>query len=207
MQLDTYDREIERYGGAAGIVLAEQLFHADSEAALAIVDVLQGDEGAEARWRLAVCGIDLMLDDLGFDADDKRTVLGQVRDGFFREFGGGKPLRIQLDQKQRAERRSLEKLLDEDPEATAGLAILKIRSERHAPVVAELRRLEQARRLTMPVMQIAPSLVHMQVNRLIRSAQRAHELVLYDLLAAIYDSRAARKTRKVSPLRSARLHE
>jgi hypothetical protein len=58
--------------------------------------------------------------------------------------------------------------------------------------VAELRRLEQAGRLTAPVAQIAPSLVHMHVNRLIRSAQRAHELVLYDLLSAIFDSRAAR---------------
>jgi thiopeptide-type bacteriocin biosynthesis protein len=200
MQLDTYDREIERYGGAAGIVVAERLFHADSEAVLAIVDVLEGDEGADARWRLAVCGIDLLLDDLGFDADGKRAILGQVRDGFFREFGGGKPLRVMLDQKQRAERRTLEKLLEEmlDPVrgATSGLSFLRNRSVRNAPLAAELRRLEQARRLTMPVTQIAPSLIHMQVNRLIRSDQRAHELVLYDLLAAIYDSRAARTARR-----------
>jgi class I lanthipeptide synthase len=199
MQLDTYDREIERYGGPAGIVLAEQLFHADSEAVLAIVDVLKGDEGADARWRLGVCGIDILLDDLGFDGSEKRAVLRQLREGFFREFGGGKPLRVQLDQKQRAERRSLEELLDPARGATselaAGLAILKRRSERHAPLIAELRRLEQARRLTIPMTQIAPSLIHMHLNRLIRSAQRAHELVLYDLLAAIYDSRAARTAR------------
>jgi lantibiotic biosynthesis protein len=44
------------------------------------------------------------------------------------------------------------------------------------------------------VTQIAPSLIHMLVNWLIRSAPRAHELVLYDLLAAIYDSQAARAT-------------
>jgi thiopeptide-type bacteriocin biosynthesis protein len=35
-QLDTYEREVERYGGAAGITPAEKLFHADSEAALAV---------------------------------------------------------------------------------------------------------------------------------------------------------------------------
>jgi len=196
MQLDTYDREIERYGGPAGIVLAERLFHADSEAVLATVDLLEGDEGADARWRLAVCGIDVFLEDFRFDAGGKRAILGQIREGFFREFGGGKPLRIQLDQKQRAERRALETLLDPVRGAASdlapGLAILKSRSEKNAALVAELRRLEQARRLTMPLMQIVPSLIHMQVNRLIRSAQRAHELVLYDLLAAIYDSRAAR---------------
>ena len=202
MQLDTYDREIERYGGPAGIGVAERLFHADSEAVLSIVEMLEGDEGAGMRWRLAVCGIDRLLDDLRFDAGGKRAILHQVRDGFFREFGGGKPLRVQLDRKQRAERRALEALLDPARNAAddlaAGLAILRRRSERHAAAAAELRRLEHARRLTMPVAQIAPSLIHMQVNRLIRSAQRAHELVLYDLLASIYDSRAARAAKEAA---------
>jgi len=199
MQLDTYDREIERYGGAAGIGACEKLFHADSEAALAILDLLEGDEGATARWRLAICGIDSLLDDLGLDAAGKRTLLTQIRDAFFREFGGGKGLRVQLDMKQRSERRAVEALLDRHPAAddlAPALAVLQNRSERNAPILAELRRLEQARRLTMPVTQIATSLIHMQVNRLIRSDQRAHELVLYDFLTAIYDSRAARATRK-----------
>ncbi|HYC92892.1 MAG TPA: lantibiotic dehydratase [Thermoanaerobaculia bacterium] len=199
MQLDTYDREIERYGGAAGIGPCEKLFHADSEAVLAILNLLEGDEGGQARWRLALCGIDLLLGDLGLDASGKRTLLGQVRDGFFREYGGGKPLRVQLDYKHRLERRALEPLLDSTASAGSdlapALAILKSRSEHNASIVAELRRLEQARRLTMPVTDIASSLVHMHVNRLIRSDQRAHELVIYDLLCAIYDSQAARAAR------------
>jgi hypothetical protein len=32
----------------------------------------------------------------------------------------------------------------------------------------------------------------MHVNRMIRSAQRAHELVLYDLLVRLYESQVAR---------------
>ncbi|HET9228552.1 MAG TPA: lantibiotic dehydratase [Thermoanaerobaculia bacterium] len=195
-QLDTYDREVERYGGPAGIDLAERLFHADSEAVLSIVELLEGDEGAEARWRLALYGIDLLLGDLGLDAEGKRAVISQVRDSFFREFGGAKPLRVQLDQKQRAERRALEALFDpvksEQSELAPGLDSLKRRSQHNAPLIAELKRLEQEGRLHPPMVQIAPSLVHMHVNRLIRSAQRAHELVLYDLLAGIFDSRAAR---------------
>lgn len=205
-QLDTYDREVERYGGPAGIGLCEHLFHADSEAVLEIVEMLEGDEGAEARWRLAFYGTDLLLEDLGLDAEGKRAVLGRVRESFFREFGGGKPLRIQLDQKQRAERRSLEALLDpvrnEQSDLAPGLAVLRRRSQRNAPLVVELRRLEQEGRLTSSVAQIAPSLVHMHVNRLIRSAQRAHELVLYDLLGGIFDSRAARAA-KAAPTANA----
>src|SRR5262249_57327315 len=40
LQLDTYQREIERYGGPEGMLLAERLFHADSAAVLAIVELL-----------------------------------------------------------------------------------------------------------------------------------------------------------------------
>ena len=38
LQLDTYEREVERYGGPEGMVLAERLFQADSEAVLEIVE-------------------------------------------------------------------------------------------------------------------------------------------------------------------------
>ncbi|MBV8371357.1 MAG: lantibiotic dehydratase [Candidatus Eremiobacteraeota bacterium] len=48
--LATYERELERYGGAAGIELCERLFHLDSVAALRgpAVDVLTGRERIEA---------------------------------------------------------------------------------------------------------------------------------------------------------------
>lgn len=36
---------------------------------------------------------------------------------------------------------------------------------------------------------------HMHVNRLVRSAQRAHELVLYDFLARLYAAQSARSGR------------
>jgi len=49
-KLDTYEREVERYGGEAGIGLAERVFHADSDAVLAIAGQLTGDAGAELRW-------------------------------------------------------------------------------------------------------------------------------------------------------------
>jgi thiopeptide-type bacteriocin biosynthesis protein len=38
---DTYDREIERYGGLEAISLAEQIFHVDAEAALEYLALLQ----------------------------------------------------------------------------------------------------------------------------------------------------------------------
>ena len=37
----------------------------------------------------------------------------------------------------------------------------------------------------------------MHVNRMIRSSQRAHELVLYDLLRRLYEGQAARSKQQI----------
>lgn len=197
VQLDTYDREVERYGGPEGIELAERLFRADSDAVLEIIEMIEGDEGADIRWRLALLGCDLLLSDLGLTPEDRRTALGHLRTSFLREFSGGKVLRVQLDQKLRAERRSLAALLEGGPGADEILApaldVLARRSRAIAPITEELRQREAAGRLTVPVMEMSTSYVHMFVNRIIRSAARAHELVLYDFLYQLHESREARK--------------
>ncbi|HEX6900129.1 MAG TPA: lantibiotic dehydratase [Thermoanaerobaculia bacterium] len=197
VQLDTYEREIERYGGPEGVLLSERLFQVDSEAVLEILGMLEGDEGADFRWRLALRGIDTLLDDLQLDQEGKMGVLRQIRESFNREFGGGKGLRVQLDQRFRQEWRRLLPLLDsagdEESELAPALAVLRRRSERSAPIVAELRELEAAGRLNQTIADLAPSYVHMHVNRMIRSAARAHEMVLYDFLHQLHVSRAARQ--------------
>ena len=201
VQFDTYEREVERYGGPEGIALAEQVFHADSEAVLAIVELLSGDEGADARWKLALRGIDMLLNDLGLDLDAKRAILKRVRAGYGREFQADTTyLKDQLSAKYRKERKVMETVLDPTKDAESPLerelAILCRRSERLAPIVAELRARERADRLSLPLTELAPSYIHMHVNRLLRSAQRAQELVLYDFLHRFYESQAARQRKR-----------
>ena len=64
---DTYEREVERYGGAAGIALAEELFAADSRAVARILRVA-AEPDAPDRTALAVLSVDALLDALGMDA-------------------------------------------------------------------------------------------------------------------------------------------
>ncbi|MEM9490456.1 MAG: lantibiotic dehydratase, partial [Myxococcota bacterium] len=82
MQLDTYERETERYGGERGIELAEQYFWIDSEAVTAILDHLRGDEGSDARWRLTLFGADRLLDDLGLTLDEKWSLMRNAQRSF-----------------------------------------------------------------------------------------------------------------------------
>jgi hypothetical protein len=78
------------------------------------------------------------------------------------------------------------------------LAVLRTRNGRLAPLVAELFAAEEDGRLLGEVAELASSLIHMHVNRMIRSAARAHELVLYDLLGQLLESRAARERKKTA---------
>jgi class I lanthipeptide synthase len=196
LQFDTYERELRRYGGDEGIELSEELFRHDSDAVLGIVHTLWGDEGLDARWRLTLYGIDLLLDDFGFDVEDKRGWARRWRDEFAREFDVQGPAKRALGQRYRAEREALEELLELDEGAehplAPGVELLRERSRRLAPVVAGV--LEREQRLSVSLDGLLWSYAHMHANRLLRGAHRAQELVLYELLHRIYASRLARAT-------------
>ncbi len=198
MQLDTYEREVERFGGDRAIELAELVFAADSEAVLTILGLLSGDAGLDLRWRLAIRGMDLLFDDLGLALEEKRSLARRAREGLGREFGIDGNFRGRVSDRYRAERARLEALLDpgQAPPAPllAGVEALRRRSLQLAPVTAELRRLGQAGRLSARLTDIAMSYAHMHVNRLLRSAHRAQELVLYELLDRAYSAQAGRRS-------------
>jgi thiopeptide-type bacteriocin biosynthesis protein len=196
LDLGTYEREVERYGGEDGIELAEQIFAADSDTALSLVARLAGDAGLDVRWRATLCGMDRLLRDLGLDLAARQQVVSVVRAGLGRILGVDAELERALGAKYRQERAAIEDLVapalpDEHP--LAGLdEIFGQRSARVAPVAAALRRAEAEGRLSVPVATLAGELVHMHANRMLRGVALRQELVLYDLLTRLYQARRAR---------------
>jgi thiopeptide-type bacteriocin biosynthesis protein len=196
LQLDTYERELRRYGGDEGIELSEELFGHDSEAVLGIVRTLWGDEGLDARWRLTLFGIDRLLDDFGLDDARRCEWARRSRDGFAQEFHVQGQTKRALGERYRAERQALDELLGveegDDHPLAPGVQLLCERSRRLAPVIEGLRQRED--RLSVSVDDLLSSYAHMHANRLLRGAHRAQELVLYELLHRIYRARVARAT-------------
>jgi lantibiotic biosynthesis protein len=182
----TYVRELERYGGPDAIDVIEEIFEADSDAAVAIV---AGGGSLDDRWRTALAGLHGLFVDLGLDQDAQARVARRMRDGYAAEFRADALLKRQIGERYRAERKSLEPLIEDG----AGPDALRRRSDAIRPAVERLRALDAAGRLTTSFEDLATSLGHMHVNRLLRSAQRAHEMVLYDLLDRLYMARAARR--------------
>jgi hypothetical protein len=63
---------------------------------------------------------------------------------------------------------------------------------RWTPATRAIQQAAAAGRLSLTLTGLVPGALHMHANRLLRSAQRAQELVLYDFLARLDESRAAR---------------
>jgi thiopeptide-type bacteriocin biosynthesis protein len=198
-QLDTYEPEVERYGGDAAIAIAEQLFCADSDAVLAMLPLFTGERGADARWKLTLVGMDRLLGDFGLPLDHKLAIARACRAGFASEFGAGATFEHMLGDRFRADRRELESLLaprgDDDPLAPAWHAFAA-RSMRVAPLGRELAELARAGTTTASLDDIVASHLHMHANRMLRSAAREQELVIHDYLVRLYESQLARARKR-----------
>ena len=191
----TYTRELERYGGPHGIEPAERIFHADCDAVIELLrSFSSGEAGYDERWRIGLLGAERMMQDLGLDAGARRVQSARMRDLLAGEHRLETRARRRLAKRFRAERAALGELLDLTP-GTAhplapGVAVLGRRSERIAPIAADLRALREEGKLGSSLEELSASYVHMWLNRLMRSANRSHEYVIYDLLARLHETRA-----------------
>ena len=197
LQLDTYERELERYGDAT-MEMSEDIFEADSDCALGLISLLNEEEGERYRWLLTIRGIDMLLEDFGFTLTLKQSFMDRLREAFFQEFGASKELAIQLNDKYRKEKLEVQGILDpgkdNDNGIEAAISILKERS-------GKVRQAFSSQTLALDEkMNLASSYIHMFVNRMLLSNQRKHELILYHFLAKYYASKLAiqKKQEKLS---------
>lgn len=193
--LDAYEPETDRYGGPEALPFIERWFRHDSEAALTLVAASAGASGSDLRWRLALVGARLILDDFGFGPEPAQEILRAVDKGYRAEFATSRALDGVISRRFRDHRPELEALLARAgaEEVPAELAPLRRRTERTRTLVAALLALAGEDRLAAPLPDILASLMHMHINRLLRAHPRAHERVIYEYLARLGQSDLARR--------------
>jgi thiopeptide-type bacteriocin biosynthesis protein len=183
VQLDTYTRELERYGGADQIERVEMLFAADSAAVAAALPYIQSD--ATLRWQTAAWGADRLIDDLGVREVHKPALLEHLSKEFGSEVDDGRTTREALARKTRETRPALDAIFED-----ATLRPWEPAYSHRSQVIASLAlRLDRE-----PPFQdgIIASLLHLHLNRVFRSMKRQQERVIYDLLLRRERSRVAR---------------
>jgi thiopeptide-type bacteriocin biosynthesis protein len=201
--LDTYHREIERYGGDEGIELAERIHAADSDAVLSVLSVIDDEDLADARWKLCVYATDRLLADAGLDMQQRRDWAKDGAAGYRAEYPGAHNLDSGIGGRWRSERAQLTALLDDtsDHPYESARQAFRQRSERVTPLLAELADRGSRDLLTQPVQDLLRSFSHLNAIRLLRSAARTHELVILNFLDRHYASQIAR-ARQENPKRT-----
>jgi len=195
IQIDTYQREIERYGVEC-IELSEKLFNLSSEMICKTIalDFVKQDENL--RWLLGLKMIDVLLSDFGLSLSEKSDLLNTLQDNFGKEFGINTDYRRQFGQKYRTEKNRIEKVLDKNSEQNDEYVHLFKpifeNSEASKIVIKEIK--NNITEIKSPSLNdLLSSYIHMMLNRLFRTQQRTHELVLYDYLFRYYNSLQARQ--------------
>ena len=157
------------------------------------LDKVKQDENL--RWLLGLKMIDILLDDFGYSLQDKLDLLNTLQDNFGKEFGITNDFRRQFGRKYRVEKTLIEKVLAKNSEqndeyvdlfspifenSVASKTIIEEMKSKTQKTVEDTKPLFSQSNLS--------SYIHMMLNRLFRTQQRTHELVLYDYLFRYYSS-------------------
>ncbi len=195
IQLETYHRELERYGENT-MELSESLFHYDSWATTHFLDLIEGDEGEQLRWLYGIRATDNLLNAFEYPLEEKLSLMEGLKIGFGKEFNMSRPLKKQLDDKYRKEREHIEHFMSftakEEPDYEPILEILESTSRKIGPFALKILEIEKNNRLQIIKSNLMGSYIHMLMNRLFKSKNRLNEMVCYDFLYRYYKTTWAR---------------
>jgi len=174
---DTYDRELERYGGAEGTAAAESVFAADSRVVAELLRLIQGHALTMDRTMLAVLTVDDLLAALGLDEAERLAW-----------YRAGVNARQEAGDEYRRRKVPLRQLLGDpvgllaEPGGAEVARILAARRGALAPTALRLAELAQRGELSQAPATLYRSYVHLHLNRLVGIDGTAESRVLGLLL-------------------------
>ena len=199
IQIDTYQRELERYGMAT-MELSEELFFHNSRMIVDFLGLIGDAIGEEERWLFGLKAIDDLLCSFEYTEKAKLTLLESLKTAFGREFGMSRMLKKQLDEKYRKSRNKVDDFLIFDQKKCPAHfesmhRILLEKKDQTNNIARNVLSLinTNIEEKEMRLHNLMGSYIHMQMNRLFKSNNRLHEMVSYDFLYRHYKSRLARQ--------------
>jgi thiopeptide-type bacteriocin biosynthesis protein len=178
IQVDTYQRELERYG-VDQIDRCESLFCADSMATLHFLARAGDACDEQIRFIISISKIDQLLTEANLCLSERHALTRHLKDKFFQEFNGDSALRKQLNEKYRQYQPDMQQVLRQRNDSPEGYQ------------ATEAYLLATAIPDRTVLFSILSSLIHMSVNRLFPYKQRAYELIIYHCLTKYYDTMLA----------------
>jgi thiopeptide-type bacteriocin biosynthesis protein len=184
MTFDTYEREVERFGGPEGMDLAERVFHADSIAVLRLLSNEADGLDPDARLAHAVLGVDRLLQDFVVPVRARLGLItGMIKRAADREIEGS--WEREAGERFRTGRQLLE----------AGSAAYRDRSRALRPIALRIRSIHASDGQSGGPEKLLADLAHLHCNRMLRSAATGEEAIVLRWLAKLYRSRVARRSK------------
>ena len=187
IQLDTYNKEIERYG-LKTIEISEKLFFHDS---ILIINYLEKFKDEHLRWLFGLKAIDDFLTLFNYELSDKKNFIEKLSNNFKTEFGTSKILNNGLSDKFRLYRQEIIETIENKDTNNILCQINNEKNNNISYLKDEILTLWNTDSLDVDLNNLLSSHIHMMMNRLFKSKNRAHEMVCYDFLFRYYKSKYA----------------
>jgi len=186
IQVDTYNREIERYGQST-ITFVEDLFHYDSNM---VIRTLEIQNNEFLHWIFCLKAIDAFLNDLDFSIQEKKDLLYSLNSFYSKLYNKNSVLAKQISHKYRSYQKDIHSLLVKNQ--LSGLYTNEIseklveRSKLNRIGISKISELIDLR--SDDAIRLISSIIHMHVNRMFSARFNQYELILYDFLFRFYKS-------------------
>ena len=191
IQTDIYSPEYERYGGARGMQIAERFFEIDSDAALAVTSLSLQNYNDDLQWQGALLAMDQTIRALYPTHAERLVFTKQVRDAYAKDSRwSGRSLSALGLRTLFQEHGALHFIDDPNkpvhPSSETVLFDVAAAHKRSVlPVVTDF--VSDRDRVSVGKDSFTTSVLHMLVNRFLRSDQNLHEVMLYGLLWRLYE--------------------
>lgn len=195
-QMDTYLRELERYGFKT-INKVEELFSKNSDMILNLFNKFRRLDNESFRMTTSILYLDGFLKLWGFDTKQKKDYYDFGVKSFTNEFGLDKNLTLknQLNDNYRLIRPTLQKLLVNKQERDEVSSFIQSELKNHVEIIKEIKTL-LIKDASVNINSFIWSLVHMHVNRVMFDDARRKEMIIYYYLSKFFNSIIAQETKK-----------
>ena len=190
IQLDTYKRELNRYGSNT-MEDNELLFSNDSRMISKLINMIQSEKEEEFRWLYGMATTNQLLTDFKLSIDEKYELVSQLQLVFEKEFEITKSVRKSISNKFRKKKEIIDTFFNKKIKNHGYEKIHHIVSEKSnldQPAIKKILNIYEQRRNEVPLFDLLSSLIHMSFNRLFKSEPRKHEMLMYSMLSRFYKS-------------------
>lgn len=189
IQLDTYVRELERYG-PEHIELAESFFEADSSYCLQLLNIPTEDISAYLPL-FFIRSTDLIFDAFGLELSARYRIIGNIKNAYEYEFGVDKSKELQkvVNNKEQEYRTLLTQIMADNFnifQESINTASLFTAMQEYKQDIIKIRENAATKLSSEDISKLLPGLIHMHAIRTFPTRPRETELFAYNLLWANY---------------------